>query len=227
MPPAPTSPDHPDHAVVLAEDVSVTVAGSTLLAPISLRATPGDIIALRGANGSGKTTALRVLAGELPPSTGRVEVLGTTPAERDPAFRAGVAGLVGGNLALAANLTLLEHLELVLISWGAPPAHAAQWLTRMELSALADRFPHELSSGQRQIYALTLALARPSRVLLLDEPEQRLDTDRVALVAARLRAMAETGGCTVMATHSQELVDATGATVVHLTDATRTPDASE
>lgn len=210
--------ERPD-PVIRADAVSVSIEESTLLAPTTMTASAGQIVALRGANGAGKTTALRLLAGELHPTTGTVEVLGRTPDERDASFRSEVAGLLGGNLPLAPNLTLAEQLRLVLISWGQDPQRAQEWLGRMRLSALADRFAHELSSGQRQMYTLTLALARPSTVLLLDEPEQRLDQDRLGLLIQALREKAAAGVTVVMATHREELATATGARQLTLVEA--------
>lgn len=89
-------------------------------------------------------------------------------------------------------------------------------LDQMGLGALVNRFPHELSSGQQQLFALCLTLIRPSTVLVLDEPEQRLDADRRAVLAAILRDRAAAGTAVLMATHSSELVRDSGARTVQL-----------
>lgn len=216
--PTPTTAAAPPADVaVFADQVGVTIAGYTLLPPTSLHARPGEVVAVRGPNGSGKTTILRILAGELEVTVGEAVVLGMRPTERDPAFRSAVGGLLGGSIPLTPNLTSQEHLELVLLSWGEPASDAGGWLARMRLSELADRYPHELSSGQRQMFSLTLALARPCDVLLFDEPEQRLDADRLELIASAIASKAAAGVSVVMATHREALVTATGARVVHLT----------
>lgn len=117
------------------------------------------------------------------------------------------------------DLTLEEHLAMVAVSWGAAVAvarrDAAAGLDELGLAPLARRFPHELSSGQTQLFSLALVLARPARVLLLDEPEQRLDVERVPLVAGVLRRAAQTRALLV-ATHSQVLIDGLDARIVEL-----------
>lgn len=108
----------------------------------------------------------------------------------------------------APDLTVQEHVELVAATWfggSAARALALRYMTALGVHSLEGRFPHELSSGQRQLFALTLALARPFRILLLDEPEQRLDQDRLRGVADVLYGLREGGATIVLATHSHFL----------------------
>lgn len=72
---------------------------------------------------------------------------------------------------------------------------------------LAQRFPHELSSGQGQLFRLALTLFRPSDLLILDEPEQRLDTDKRVLVGDLLAARRDAGTTLVVATHDPPLTE--------------------
>ena len=109
------------------------------------------------------------------------------------------------------------------VSWGAPAAgpsgpHAVahRLLDRLQIAHLADRFPHELSSGQLQLTGLALTLARPSHLLVLDEPEQRLDTERRGVVAGLLRELRDEGRALVVATHSPQIVDALATEVLDL-----------
>ncbi len=207
-------------ALVLADRVEVVLDGGVLLAPVSFSLGAGASLAVRGANGSGKTTLLRVLAGLARPTGGSVSVAGARVDERRSGFRAVVAALVGVP-PLARDLTLREHLVLVGVSWGAgvaaAEARADALLDRLALTRLARRFPHELSSGQVQLFTLALTLARPFQVLLLDEPEQRLDADRLALVGGVLRALVDAGTTLVLASHSGVLVDAVADEVLELT----------
>lgn len=209
-------------AVVRAEEVGAAEGEVELLSPVSLRVDAGEVLALRGHNGSGKTTLLRLLAGLRRPSTGSVEVLGHAPDDRDPALRAALAALIGPPQT-ARDLTVREHLRFLSATWGraAGPAQeeADALLEELALTPLAARFPHELSSGQSQLLALALTLGRPSRVLLLDEPEQRLDPDRLTLVADALRARAGAGTAIVLASHSAALVDSLATAELTLTAA--------
>ncbi|MDY0913300.1 ABC transporter ATP-binding protein [Rathayibacter festucae] len=108
---------------------------------------------------------------------------------------------------------------MVALSWGAPLAEArctaVAGLDALGLGDLARRFPHELSSGQTQLLSLALVLARPGEVLLLDEPEQRLDVDRVPLVIEVLREAAR-GRAVLIATHNPLLTSALATRVLEL-----------
>ena len=208
----------------MADAVSVAAGELTLLSPVSFLARPGGILAVCGSNGTGKTTLLRVLAGSLRPTAGRVTVGGALIDERQPAFRRAVAASVGGP-PLARNLTLREHLVLVALSWGLSfhEADAAvdAVLGTLMIGRLSARFPHELSSGQSQLFAIALVVIRPSSVVVRVEPEQRLDRERLDVLIEVLAAYAESGKTVIAATHSSHLVERTGASVLDL----RAPDA--
>ncbi|MGO3146834.1 MAG: ABC transporter ATP-binding protein [Leucobacter sp.] len=199
--------------------VSVSIDTITLLQSVDLEVGAGELVALTGANGSGKTTLLKTVAGLVPPSTGSVSVNGVLPQNQNSYFREQVAALIGVP-PLARNLTLLEHLELIEISWGNSPNEAqdcaSELLTRFGIGYLGSRFPHELSSGQQQLFSLCLTLVRPCSVLLLDEPEQRLDDDRRTTLATVLRERAASNTAILMATHSVDLIAVTGARTVPL-----------
>ena len=84
------------------------------------------------------------------------------------------------------------------------------------LTALGARFPHELSSGQTQLFGLALVFVRPFDVLLLDEPEQRLDPGRVELLAQAMLERRAAGATIIAATHSSILADRTADLTVTL-----------
>lgn len=195
----------------------MSVGKLALLAPVSLDIQRGEILAIRGANGAGKTTLLRVIAGMTPPTVGSVQLDGEPVSERTPGARRRIAALIGVP-PLARDLTLAEHLTLIGRSWAveAAPEEALALLGQLTLGRFRDRFPHELSSGQTQLFMLALVLARPGDLLVLDEPEQRLDADRTRVIAALLREKAENGTAIILATHSDTLVAALGARELHL-----------
>lgn len=190
-------------------ELTVAVDGHPLLAETSFVLEPGTCLAVRGDNGSGKTTLLRVLAGLQRPTSGEAWALGRIVDERDRAFRAGVAALIGAP-PFARDLTVREHLRLVGLTWGTPEPDVAatQVLDELGLAALDHRFVHQLSSGQTQLFSLALTLVRPAQVLLLDEPEQRLDAERLGRVVDALRRRHEGGTTIVLATHSDHLTEA-------------------
>lgn len=207
---------------ITAEQVSVTIDREVLLPPVSFSLDAGQALAVTGANGTGKTTLLRVLAGLIPPTAGTAMISGAVPDERRREFRALVAALIG-TPPFARNLTLREHLTLVATSWGfslvAAEVRADQLLGDFGIGRLASRFPHELSSGQTQLFTLALTLSRRFQVLILDEPEQRLDPDRLELVGGVLRGLVEDGVTLIMASHSNALVERVAERVLQLRDA--------
>jgi ABC-type multidrug transport system ATPase subunit len=192
---------------VVLDDVDLTVADA-------------EIMAVTGVNGAGKSTLLSCLAGLHRPSAGTVSVLGGPPRD-DAAFWRAVA-LVADQPTWYPGLTVREHLELVRLTH--EPVHgwclpADELIDAFGLSARADAVPLDLSSGQRQRLSLAAALARPSRLLLLDEPEQSLDAGFRQELAGLLRlGYAAHGGTVVMATHDLDFAGAAGARRVLLAD---------
>jgi ABC-2 type transport system ATP-binding protein len=192
---------------VVLDDVDLTVADA-------------EIMAVTGVNGAGKSTLLSCLAGLHRPSAGTVSVLGGPPRD-DAAFWRAVA-LVADQPTWYPGLTVREHLELVRLTH--EPVHgwclpADELIDAFGLSARADAVPLDLSSGQRQRLSLAAALARPSRLLLLDEPEQSLDAGFRQELAGLLRlGYAAHGGTVVMATHDLDFAGAADARRVLLAD---------
>lgn len=201
------------------DEVGVRIGQVWLLEPVSARMGQGRATAVRGGNGAGKTTLLSVLLGRLAPTTGSVRVAGTEIDERDAGFRRTVAGMLH-HPPPARDMTIAEHATLVAATWTGDVDEARRAadavLEELDVTALADRFPHELSTGQRQLAALALVLVRPAEVLVLDEPEQRLDEYRLGLLAEALRRRRDDGTTLVFATHSDRLADAVADDVLTL-----------
>ncbi len=211
------SDDRPAGVRVEVVGASKVIDPVTLLAPIGLVAEPGSCAVLRGPNGAGKTTLLRLVAGLTPASSGTVTLDGVPADERNSTTRGAVAALIGAP-ATYRDLTLADHLTLVDATWGRDPdscaTRVAEGLALFGIDGLAERFPHELSSGQGQLFRLALTWFRPSRLLVLDEPEQRLDTDRRIQVGRLVQARREEGATVVMACHDPELTATVADTVV-------------
>ncbi|QNP73928.1 ABC transporter ATP-binding protein [Streptomyces roseirectus] len=171
---------------------------------ITLKATPGEVLALLGPNGAGKTTALRALAGLLPLTTGHLHLDGH-PLENIPPESRPV-GVVFQDYLLFPHLTALDNIAFGPRCQGATKqqsrATAKSWLTRMNLSAHADKKPRHLSGGQAQRVALARALATNPRLLLLDEPLAALDARTRLETRAQLRHhLAEFEAVAIIVTH--------------------------
>jgi len=193
---------------VVATALTKSLDPVVLLAPTSMTAEPGTCVVVRGPNGAGKTTFLRLVAGLLEPTSGTVTIDGVPADERDPTTRSSVAALIGAPAAYR-DLTLADHLTLIDATWGRDPdtcdVRVVGALEEFGIDHLDERYPHELSSGQGQLFRLALTWFRPSRLLVLDEPEQRLDTERRALVGRLVRERTATGTTVVMACHDPVL----------------------
>jgi ABC-type multidrug transport system ATPase subunit len=207
---------------VRAEGVGKTIDETALLLPTDVSADPGECVVLRGPNGSGKTTLLRIIGGLLAPSTGTATIGGREADERDRAVRAAVAALLGAPTTYR-DLTLIDHLVLIDSTWGGEPStsddRGLALLDRLGIAHLDDRFPHELSSGQEQLFRLALTFSRPSTVVLLDEPEQRLDTTKRQVVAELIRERTADGTTVVMACHDPDLTASLASHVVDIVPA--------
>ena len=204
-----------------ATGVTKLIEDNVLLTATDLDVRSGKCIVLRGSNGSGKTTLLRILAGTMDASAGTVTLDGEPVDERTPATRASVAALIGAPTAYR-DLTLVDHLVLIDATWGVDAAAAERaeaMLATLEIEHLAERFPHELSSGQQQLFHLAMVLLRPSRVLLLDEPEQRLDTHKRGLLTQILLDRKRAGTALVVACHDPGMTGAIADRVVDITGA--------
>src|SRR5580700_5336855 len=209
-----------DATVVAVRGLRVGYGSVVVLADIELTVTAGQIVAVTGVNGVGKSTLLTCLAGLHRPAAGTMTVLGGAPRD-DPAFWRAVA-LVADQPTWYPGLTVREHLELIRLThqplrgWCLP---ADELIDFFGLSARADASPLDMSSGQRQRLSLATALARPSRLLLLDEPEQSLDTGFRRELAGLLRqGYAAHGGTVVMATHDLDFAVAADSRQVPLAD---------
>nr|WP_237564335.1 ABC transporter ATP-binding protein [Actinomyces sp. 432] len=176
-------------ALVTARNLSVGYGEHAVCAPASFTLRPGEVLALVGVNGAGKSTLLRTCLGLLPPIDGEVTLLGRMPDPRSGRQRRAVARDLGEE-SFFPTLTVAEHLALVCYghSTPAPERTAAELLDEFNLAAAAHALPDELSSGQRRRLALAAVLARPRRLLVLDEPEQRLDHVTRRALARRLVA---------------------------------------
>ena len=211
-----TAEPHPGCRVV-ADQVCKVLEVTTLLPAISLVAEPGSCVVVRGPNGSGKTTLLRLVAGLLAPTSGTVTIDGDPADERRRSTRENVAALIGPPAAYR-DLTLADHLTLVDATWGREARtcveRVGEALDAFGLGAMGERFPHELSSGQGQLFRLALTWFRPARLLILDEPEQRLDTDRRVMVGDLVRARCAEGTTVLMACHDPALTASVADEVV-------------
>ena len=181
----------------------------------------GEAIALTGRNGAGKSTVLRCVVGAERPDEGTVTVNGIPVSETNPEIRREVATVID-DLDFFPDLSVVEHLDLLARAHGIPDAEAAvdEVLHEVQLVPQSGQLPATLSSGQRRRRARATAFVRPRSLLILDEPEQRLDTEGVQWLAERLQAERARGLAILMASHEPALVKAVATREVRLAGAT-------
>lgn len=207
-----TYPDGEDRLVAL-DDVTLTVAA-------------GELVAITGPSGSGKSSLLAVAGTLITPESGRILVDGTDVATLDARARDRLRldriGFVFQQANLLASLTALDQLLLVAHLRGddqtTARARATTLLDRVGLAAKAHRRPARLSGGERQRVGVARALMGRPAVLLVDEPTSALDHERGTAIVQLLRGItAEQNLATVLVTHDLHhlhLVDR----VAHMSD---------
>ena len=188
-----------------------------IVSDFSLEVYPGEAIALTGRNGAGKSTILRCLIGAERPDDGTVEIDGLPMRESDPKVRAAMATVID-DLDFFPDLSVVEHLDLLARAYGLPDPETAvdAILGEVLLVPQSGQLPGTLSSGQRRRLALATAFVRPRKVLVLDEPEQRLDVEGVEWLAARLKDERDHGLAIIMASHDPTLVKTVATKTIHV-----------
>lgn len=206
-----------DEPVLRVRDLTRAYGGHTIVDSLDLDIAAGEAVALVGPNGAGKSTVLRCVTGADKPTRGTVELLGRQLDEREPAIRAALA-VVMDDLDFFPDLSVVEHLDLFAQAHQTADAERVvdDVLNELGLIDQSGQLPGTLSSGQRRRLALASAFVRPRRLLVLDEPEQRLDTDGLAWLARRLQADKADGLAVLIASHADGLVETVADRVVEL-----------
>ncbi len=210
-----------DHPAVEVDGLYVSYGSTPVLVDVGLTVPAGAGVCVTGENGIGKSTLLRCVSSLQQADEGSVRVFGAAPGD-SPEFWRAVATTVEPP-TWYPGLTAREHAELVCRAHGQDPDDSGidEALERFGLAGHADAIPPSLSSGQKQRLTLALVLLRPSSLLILDEPEQRLDPDGRAMVAAMLADYLATGGSLLLASHDDKFAMASGADMVSMEQLTR------
>lgn len=179
----------------------------TLLKDLNLDLQPGEITALTGNSGTGKTTLLRIIAGLEKPLAGEVTLddrtlLSLSQGVFLPPESRGIS-LMFQDLALFPHLTVWENARFGAV--GIPETETLVLLALTDLKVLRDRYPHQLSGGQRQRLALVRALSGRPKYILLDEPFNNLDRRLIDTLCREFRSLMKARGVgALVVTHEKD-----------------------
>ncbi|TNC16071.1 ABC transporter ATP-binding protein [Methylobacterium terricola] len=192
---------------LLLDGVTKRYGEATAVAGVDLDIRQGELVALLGPSGCGKTTTLRMVAGFIEPTAGRV-VIGGRDVTRLPPY-ARDTGMVFQSYALFPHMSVADNvgfgLEMRKVGKAERDRRIAEALRLVRLDALADRLPRQLSGGQQQRVALARALVVSPAVFLLDEPLSNLDAKLRSEVGLEIRDLqTRLGLTTLMVTHDQD-----------------------
>lgn len=216
-------------------------AGVTVLDDLSLSVEEGEVLALIGSSGSGKSTVLRCAAQLETVDRGEIDICGRAlvrterktdrrgvarevavyapPAERKQMLEC--VGMVFQNFNLFPHMTVLRNITDAPVrvlgkSRAEAEADARRLLETMGLSDRADAYPCELSGGQQQRVSIARALAMKPRVLLFDEPTSALDPELTAEVLRVIRRLKEDGHTMVLVTHEMNFARSVADRVIYM-----------
>ena len=184
------------------QTLSCSRGGRLVFARLNFSLDPGDCLVLTGANGSGKSSLLRMMAGLLRPLTGTMK-WGANPVDLS---HSGRLAYIGHQDMIKPVLTAWENLQFLAGLHGVSPLQSV--LDTFDLASLADVPGRMLSAGQKRRVALSRLIAAPVPLWLLDEPTTALDRHSIGLLEHLIDHHRSAGGMVVLSTHSDlNLVD--------------------
>ncbi len=195
-PPISTPPPSPENPQIVLETHNISWSGYPPFPDLQIMA--GETVLLRGENGCGKTTLLKLLSGLLKPSTGYLRIQGQDTT-RQTVVR--ISQTVGFVLQNPNHQLFAESVEAEVMQPGVSPIQGKQLLERLNLSHRSDVHPHALSQGQKRRLALGAILARQPQICLLDEIMVGQDPTSLELMLTALKTFTEEGGTLIFTSH--------------------------
>ena len=188
--------------------------GTHALKGVSFTVDDGEFVFLVGPSGSGKSTIIKLLTGEVVPTSGRVMVNGFSMsriADRQLPYMRRTIGVIFQDFRLIANKTVRDNLALAMRAVGASPRELKNRIPYvLELVGLeekTDRYPNEISGGEQQRVAIARALINNPSTIIADEPTGNLDPARSLEIMRLLERINQLGTTMVVVTHEKDLVN--------------------
>ena len=206
--------------------LSKTYGNHLVLDQLDFRLESGEIVAILGANGAGKTTFLQTLLGMLRPDQGQIQLFGQpVGALKQQMSLRGKIGVMLQQASLPGNLTGREHLQLFSAYYPAPMP-TADLIANFGLASFIDQRFSTLSGGQQQSLLFALAMVGKPQLLFLDEPTVGLDVTARQAFWQHIRAAAAAGISVILTTHYLEEADQLASRILVLKDGHFIADAS-
>jgi len=177
--------------------------------PVDFKIDAGEIVILTGPNGAGKSTLLSCISGIMRPTRGVILVDGFDLYREEVSAKQRLA-YVPDVPRFYPSLTTWEHMQFISLAFGVRrdwEARAENALRQFGLWESRNLYPHNLSRGMRLKLGISLALIRPCKVLVMDEPASALDPESVLLLQAKLTDMRKNGCAILMTSHDLGLVE--------------------
>ena len=200
--------------ILFLRDVSIYQGNRAILSNIDLEVNPGEFIYIIGKTGSGKSSFMRTLYADLPLTAGQGSIvdfdLSSLKDDKIPYLRRKI-GIVFQDFQLLPDRSVKENMLFVLKATGWTVEEDMQQkidevLDKVDLRAIANKMPHQLSGGEQQRVAIARALLNDPELILADEPTGNLDPQTSVEVMEVLRKINANGKTVIMATHDYALL---------------------
>ena len=199
--------------------------GTHALKGVSFTVDDGEFVFLVGPSGSGKSTIIKLLTGEVVPTSGRVMVNGFSMsriADRQLPYMRRTIGVIFQDFRLIANKTVRDNLALAMRAVGSSPREAKKRipyvLKLVGLDGKANQFPNQLSGGEQQRVAIARALVNNPSTVVADEPTGNLDPARSLEIMTLLERINALGTTVIVVTHERGLVNHFNKRIILLND---------
>jgi energy-coupling factor transport system ATP-binding protein len=211
--------------------LSLSYGDDLIIRELNLEIFPGQITAIMGRNGVGKSTLLRAIAGIISPGEGNIKVLGSGPEQISPEVRRSSIGFIPQNPSdlfynESVNLECTSADQDSDLSPGETKRALENLLGEKDLGEIISRHPRDLSEGQKLLLAIAITSASVPRILILDEPTRGLDYQSKTLLIEILKGFASDGVTVLLASHDVELVAELATRVLFLADGELVSDGS-
>lgn len=207
--------ENQNERVISLENINVFQKKNLILSEVSLSVKKGEFVYLIGKTGSGKSSLLKVLYGELKINQGSGMIAGfdlTKLKSKQIPFLRRKLGIVFQDFQLLSDRTVRDNLMFVLKATGwndkqKMEERIQETLAMVGLATKGFKMPHELSGGEQQRVVIARALLNNPEVILADEPSGNLDPDTTKEIMALLHDITKTGTAAIMATHNYSLIE--------------------